>query len=34
VLDLTEAAAEMHRLSELLDRGLEALRNFSVQAEQ
>jgi hypothetical protein len=34
MLDLSEAAAEMHRLSDLLDKGLEALRTFSVQAAQ
>ena len=34
MLDLSEAAAEMNRLSELLDKGLEALRNFAVQAAQ
>lgn len=34
MLDLSEAAAEMHRLSDLLDKGLEALRTFAVQAAQ
>lgn len=34
MLDLSEAAAEMHRLSDLLDNGLEALRKFAVQAAE
>lgn len=34
MLNLSEAAAEMHRLSDLLDKGLEALRTFAVQSAQ